>query len=57
MSEREQVYEHEKPLVSVYGRNPPDAAKFGKGAQTIEQIRDAIEKRRDLTTPGVYGQR
>jgi hypothetical protein len=55
MSEKT-VYEHQTPLVSVYGRDAPDAAKFGVGAQTIEQIRDAAEKRRDLK-PGVYGNR
>lgn len=44
MSEKT-VYGHETPLVSTYGRNAPDAAKFGVGAQTIEQIRDATDKR------------
>jgi hypothetical protein len=56
MSDETKVYETEKPLISVYGKNPPRAAQFGKGAQTIEEVRDALEKRRDLK-PGVYGNR
>jgi hypothetical protein len=55
MSEKE-VYEHQKPLVSVYGKNPPKAAEFNKGARTIEEVREATEARRNLK-PGVYGNR
>ena len=51
-----EVYEHQTPLTSVYGRDAPDAAKFGKGAQSIEQVRDAAQKRRDLPI-GQYGTR
>ena len=36
--------------VSVYGKNAPDAAKFGKGARTLEQIRQATDARRALAT-------
>jgi hypothetical protein len=55
MSESE-VYQKQEPLISVYGKNPPKAAEFGVGARTIEEIRDAAQKRRDLQ-PGQYGTR
>jgi hypothetical protein len=36
-------------LVSVYGSNPPDAAKFGVGATTLADIERATEARRELS--------
>jgi hypothetical protein len=40
-------------LVNVYGRNAPDAAKFGRGATTIQQIQEATDARR-AQKPGDY---
>jgi hypothetical protein len=36
-------------LVSVYGTNAPDAAKFGVGATTLADIERATEARRELS--------
>jgi hypothetical protein len=36
-------------LVSVYGTNAPDAAKFGVGATTLAEIERATEARRELS--------
>jgi hypothetical protein len=36
-------------LISVYGRNAPDAAKFGIGATTLGEIERATEARRELS--------
>jgi hypothetical protein len=55
MSEKE-VYTHQKPLISVYGKDAPRAAEFNKGARNIEEVREATEARRNQK-PGVYGQR
>lgn len=40
----------EKPIThtDVYGRNAPDAAKFGVGATTRAEIEKATNARRDL---------
>jgi hypothetical protein len=35
-------------LISVYGQNAPDAAKFGVGATTLAQIKQATDARRAL---------
>jgi hypothetical protein len=34
-------------LVSVYGKNPPRAAEFGKGASTVSEIEQATAARRE----------
>jgi hypothetical protein len=47
-------------LTSVYGRNAPDAAKFGKGATNLAQIKEAAEARRaqsDAAKPRKYSER
>lgn len=47
-------------LVDTYRRNAPDAAKFGKGGQSREQVQDAIDKRNastNATSPRKYGER
>jgi hypothetical protein len=36
-------------LISVYGRNAPEAAKFGVGATTLAEIERAAEARRELS--------
>jgi len=36
-------------LTSVYGKDAPDAAKFGKGARSIEQIKQATDAQRKLS--------
>jgi hypothetical protein len=36
-------------LVNTYGRNAPDAAKFGVGATALEQIKQATDARRALS--------
>jgi hypothetical protein len=36
-------------LVSVYGKNPPRAAEFGKGASTLSEIEQATAARRKLS--------
>jgi hypothetical protein len=36
-------------LVSVYGSNAPDAAKFGVGTTTLADIERATEARRELS--------
>jgi hypothetical protein len=41
--------EYIKPLVDVYGSKPVDAATFGKGAQSVEQIEQATDARRSAT--------
>jgi hypothetical protein len=41
--------ENEKILVSVYGTDAPDAAKFGVGATTLAEIEHATEARRELS--------
>jgi len=42
-------------LTNVYGNKPPKAAESfgGRGATSLEDIKDAIEKRRD-SKPGQY---
>jgi hypothetical protein len=40
---------NEQVLVNVYGRNAPDAAKFGVGATTLAQIKQATDARRALS--------
>jgi len=40
-------------LTDVYGRDAPDAAKFGKGATTLAEINQATDARRQLR-PGAY---
>jgi hypothetical protein len=37
-------------LVDNYGRNAPDASRFGKGARSIEQIKQATDARRELAS-------
>lgn len=37
-------------IVDTYGTNAPDAAKFGVGATTLEQINEATRARRELVT-------
>jgi len=46
----------EKPdvLVSTYGKNAPDAAKFGVGAITRREIEEAAQARRDQRPGGDY---
>ncbi len=47
-------------LVSTYGRNAPDAAKFGVGARDRAEIEKATETRRasiDASSPRHYGTR
>ena len=36
-------------LVSVYGKNPPRAAEFGKGASTLSEIEQATAAQRKLS--------
>jgi hypothetical protein len=36
-------------LVSVYGADAPDAAKFGVGATTLAEVQKAIDARRELS--------
>jgi hypothetical protein len=47
-------------LVSTYGTKAPDAAKFGVGAQTRQQIEQAADARRaqsDASKPRTYSTR
>jgi hypothetical protein len=39
----------EQVLVNVYGRNALDGGKFGVGATTLEQIKQATDARRALS--------
>jgi hypothetical protein len=58
--EQNQMTKDNDILTSVYGKDAPDAAKFGKGAQSREQIQDAIDKRNastDASKPRKYGER
>jgi hypothetical protein len=36
-------------LINTYGRNAPDAAEFGVGATTLDEIKQATEGRRELS--------
>ena len=36
-----------KVNVDTYGRNGPDAAKFGKGARTLSEVNQATDMRRN----------
>jgi hypothetical protein len=36
-------------LVNVYGRQAPKAARFGVGAQTLRDVEEATQARRDLS--------
>ena len=40
-------------LVDVYGKKPPRAAEFGKGVQTIAEIKQAAEAQKTVK-PGDY---
>ena len=40
-------------LVDIYGKRPPSAAEFGKGAQTIAEIKHATEAQKNVK-PGDY---
>jgi hypothetical protein len=44
-----------KPAIqgNVYGRNAPRAAEFGRGAQTVADIKEAID-RQHRQRPGAY---
>jgi hypothetical protein len=47
-------------LTDTYGRNAPDAAKFGKGATSREQIDEATAAQRassNASAPRKYGER
>ncbi len=47
-------------LVSTYGTNAPDLAKFGKGGSGLDKIKEATDARRassDATSPRKYGER
>jgi hypothetical protein len=47
-------------LTSVYGKDAPAAAKFGKGATNLAQINEATEARRaqsDASKPRKYSER
>jgi hypothetical protein len=35
----------ENTLVDVYGKNAPDAAKFGVGAKTLSEVQKATDAR------------
>jgi hypothetical protein len=37
-------------LVNTYGTKAPDASKFGVGARSIEQIKQATDARRELAS-------
>jgi hypothetical protein len=42
-------------LTDIYGSTPPKAAEFGRGAQTIADIRDAADKQhRQPQNGGAY---
>jgi len=54
MSDKDEI------LVNTYGRNAPDAAKFGKGAKSREQVDEASAARRaqaDASKPSRYSER
>jgi len=40
---------HKDVLVDNYGRNAPDAARFGVGARSLEDIQKATDARRELS--------
>jgi hypothetical protein len=47
-------------LTSVYGKDAPDLAKFGKGGSTIDKIKEAVDARRaqsDAAKPRQYSER